>query len=263
MCIAQFAKSCNDKKARNCHDLPLLNLYAVRFTIKNAIIAKNFLGGKMDCVILCGGKSSRLRGANGESKILLLFGDKSLIAHIFLKMRHIFKRVFIACKENQRDLIEKSLKNFGESQDSHESFKSSANPRDIFIIESAPIFAPQIHAPIIGIISAFTQLQSEKIFFMSCDCPFVAPHTIESLCNESQDFDIVFAVDSHKIHPLIAVWSKNTLPLLQDSLKKGDFRLQNIIEKVRAKPINFSDSREFLNINTPSDYKTAIQRLGI
>ena len=206
------------------------------------------------CVILCGGKSSRLRGANGESKILLPFGDKSLIAHIFLKMRGIFKRVFIACKANQRDLIENSL------ADSRKSY--ATNPRDIFIIESAPIFAPQIHAPIIGLISAFTQLQSEKIFFMSCDCPFVAPHTIESLCNESQDYDIVFAKDSQRIHPLIAVWSKNTLPLLQDSLKNGDFRLQNIIEKVRAKPINFSDSREFLNINTISDYNRAIQILG-
>ena len=223
------------------------------------------------CVILCGGKSSRLRGANGESKILLPFGDKSLIAHIVLKMRGIFKCVFIACRANQRDLIEKSLQNFGESAQfftrplapSVREGESNANPNDIFIIESAPIFAPQIHAPIVGLISAFMQLQSQKIFFMSCDCPFVAPHTIESLCNESQDFDIVFAKDSQRIHPLIAVWSKNTLPFLQDSLKKGDFRLRNIIEKVRAKPIIFSDSQEFLNINTPSDYKTAIQRLGI
>ena len=45
------------------------------------------------CVILCGGKSSRLRGANGESKVLLPFGDTTLIAHNFAKMQGIFKRV--------------------------------------------------------------------------------------------------------------------------------------------------------------------------
>ena len=234
------------------------------------------------CVILCGGKSSRLNGANGISKIFLPFGDTTLIAHNFAKMQGIFKRVFVACKDNQRDLIKRSLQNLGKSQishesaqffihpphhhsaregesnvDSHESFESNANPRDIFIIESTPIFAP-----IVGIISAFTQLKDDKIFFISCDCPFVAPNTIESLCKNSTNYDIVFAKDSCKIHPLIAVWSKNTLPLLQDSLKNGDFRLQNIIEKVRAKPINFSDSHEFLNINTMSDYKSAIQILG-
>lgn len=232
----------------------------------------------MDCVILCGGKSSRLNGANGISKIFLPFGDTTLIAHNFAKMQGIFKRVFIACKDNQRDLIERSLQNLGKSAQfftnplyhpsaregesaelSHtmEGESHTTNPRDIFIIESAPIFAP-----IVGIISAFTQLKDDKIFFISCDCPFVAPNTIESLCKNSTNYDIVFAKDSCKIHPLIAVWSKNTLPLLQDSLKNGDFRLQNIIEKVRAKPINFSDSHEFLNINTMSDYKSAIQILG-
>ena len=222
-----------------------------------------------------------MRGANGESKVLLPFGDKSLIAHNFAKMQGIFKRVFIACKDNQRDFIEKSLQNLGKSAqfftnplhhpsaregesnvDSHESFESNANPRDIFIIESAPIFTPQIHAPIVGIISAFTQLNDDKIFFISCDCPFVAPNTIESLCKNSTNYDIVFAKDSRKIHPLIAVWSKNTLPLLQDSFKNGDFRLQNIIDKVRTKSLHFSDSNEFLNINTMSDYKSAIQILG-
>ena len=238
------------------------------------------------CVILCGGKSSRLRGANGESKILLPFGKDSLITRNFKKMRGIFKCVFIACKDNQRDLIEKSLVDSHESAqffthplapsaregesaellrtregesnvDSHESFESNANPRDIFIIESTTIFAP-----LVGIITAFTQLQSQKIFFISCDCPFVSPHTIESLCDESQNYDIVFAKDSRKIHPLIAVWSKNTLPFLQDSLKKGDFRLRNIIENAHAKAIDFGDSNEFLNINTPSDYNRAIQILG-
>ena len=217
------------------------------------------------CVILCGGKSSRLNGANGISKIFLPFGDTTLIAHNFAKMQGIFKRIFIACKDNQVDLIKKSLQNLGKSAQfftnlltpSARELESSTDTYDIFIIESTPIFAP-----IVGIISAFTQLNDDKIFFISCDCPVVAPNTIESLCKNSTNYDIVFAKDSCKIHPLIAVWSKNTLPLLQDSLKNGDFRLQNIIEKVRAKPINFSDSHEFLNINTMSDYKSAIQILG-
>lgn len=235
------------------------------------------------CVILCGGKSSRLNGANGISKIFLPFGDTTLIAHNFAKMQGIFKRVFVACKDNQRDLIKKSLQNLGKSAQfftrpphypsaregesaelSHtmEGKSHAPNPRDIFIIESATIFAPQIHAPIVGIISAFTQLKDDKIFFISCDCPFVVPNTIESLCKNSTNYDIVFAKDSRKIHPLIAVWSKNTLPLLQDSFKNGDFRLQNIIDKVRTKSLHFSDSNEFLNINTMSDYKSALATLG-
>ena len=218
------------------------------------------------CVILCGGASSRLKGANGESKIFLPFGGKSLVAHSFSKMSEIFKRVFIACKGNQVDLIAKSL-------DCHDLPKASLamtknvdcfgdkSPRndgvegDIFLIESSDIFAP-----IVGIISALTQLQTQKVFFISCDCPFVSRHTIESLCESAQNYDIVFAKDSHKIHPLIAVWSANLLPILQDSLEKGDFRLQNIINKARSKALTFNQS-EFFNINTMENYRTALEIL--
>lgn len=195
------------------------------------------------CVILCGGKSSRLRGENGESKGLLPFEDKSLVAHNFDKMSGIFKRVFIACKENQVDLIEKSL------GDSHK------NQSDIFIIESLDIFAP-----IVGIVSALSQLKKEKIFFISCDCPFVSRFTIESLCDSAQEYDIVFAKDSLKLHPLIAVWSANMLPLLSDSIAKGNFRLQNIIDKAHSKALEF-DKSEFFNINTQENYDTALESL--
>lgn len=205
------------------------------------------------CVILCGGASSRLKGASGESKIFLPFGGKSLVAHSFSKMSEIFGRVFIACKENQVDWIEKSLDCY-ESTQSAES-RNDGVGSDIFIIES-----PEIFAPIIGIISALSQLQSQKVFFISCDCPFVSRHTIKSICESAPNYDIVFAKDSHKIHPLIAVWSANLLPILQDSLNKGDFRLQNIIDKAHSKALEF-DKSEFFNINTKENYFTALEIL--
>ncbi len=200
------------------------------------------------CVILCGGASSRLKGVRGESKIFLPFGGKSLVAHNFSKMNEIFKRVFIACKGNQVDLIGQSLGDFMD-------LDSPRNPSDIFIIESHKIFAP-----IVGIISALTQLQTPKVFFISCDCPFVSRHAIKSLCESAPNYDIVFAKDSHKIHPLIAVWSANLLPILQDSLEKGDFRLQNIINKAHSKALTFNKN-EFFNINTMENYFTALEIL--
>ncbi len=225
------------------------------------------------CVILCGGASSRLKGASGESKIFLSFGGKSLVAHSFSKMSEIFGRVFIACKENQVDLIGESLDCFGdksprndESTPRHCEILANARIKaihsrndgvgsDIFIIESSEIFAP-----IVGIISALSQLQCQKVFFISCDCPFVSRHTIQSICESAPNYDIVFAKDSHKIHPLIAVWSANLLPILQDSLEKGDFRLQNIIAKAHSKALEF-DKSEFFNINTKENYFTALELL--
>ena len=216
------------------------------------------------CVILCGGASSRLKSANGESKIFLPLGEKSLVAHNFAKMSEIFGSVFIACKGNQVDLIEKSLDCHAEllarlamTKSSESTLRKSSDSRknqsDIFIIES-----PNIFAPIVGIISALSKLQNQKVFFISCDCPFVSRFVVQSLCDFAKNYDIVFAKDSHKIHPLIAVWSANLLPLLRDFLKKGDFRLQNIIDKARSKALSF-DKSAFFNINTQEDYDIALK----
>ena len=92
------------------------------------------------CVILCGGASSRLKGASGESKIFLPFGGKSLVAHNFSKMSEIFGRVFIACKENQVDLIEKSLDCFGDKSPRNDE----STPRHYEIRANARIEAIQI-----------------------------------------------------------------------------------------------------------------------
>lgn len=228
------------------------------------------------CVILCGGKSSRLMGVNGEIKALLPFGDKSLVAYNFDKMHLIFKHVFIACKENQKDFIKKSLWKFSKSYKSPQPSKSTSihplppsaikeksgvdfypnSPNDIFIIESNYIFAP-----IVGIISALTQLQKEKVFFISCDCPFVSYKTIQSLCKPVSNYDIVFAKDSYRSHPLIAVWSAKLLPLLRDLLTQCDYRLQNIIDKSYTNALEFSQS-EFFNINTQEDYDIALEMLS-
>lgn len=261
------------------------------------------------CVILCGGKSSRLRGANGEIKAILPFGNKSLIAYNVTKMRSIFKCVFIACKAEHRDLIDFSLRDAknaevisrickrskitiqdychteyskvsnnwelgrdsslytstknGKILDCHvkplySSHNDKNNPQhNIFIVESTDIFAP-----IVGIISAFMHIKSDKIFFISCDCPFVSIKTIETLCKNSQNYDIVFAKDTKRTHPLVAVWSVKTLDILQDMLKNGDFRLQNAFDRVQTKAL-LCDGDEFLNINTISDYENAIKKLGI
>ncbi|MBR0072048.1 MAG: NTP transferase domain-containing protein, partial [Campylobacter sp.] len=52
------------------------------------------------CVILCGGKSSRM----GQDKTLMEFGEFSDLTHFqFAKMSEIFKSVFISAKSQKFD----------------------------------------------------------------------------------------------------------------------------------------------------------------
>lgn len=202
------------------------------------------------CVILCGGTSKRLKNKDAESKIFLPFGNKSLVAYQFEKMQEIFPKVFISCKENQRESIKQSL------LDSADYKKEKCNFSEIFIAEKEEAFAP-----IFGILSALQETKSEKIFVLSCDCPLVKPKTIDILCKNSKDYEITCAKDSTNIHYLVGVWSASLLPILRESIENNNFKLQNLGSLASIKSI-FFDRAEFLNINTKSDYKDALKILG-
>lgn len=202
------------------------------------------------CVILCGGTSKRLKNKDAESKIFLPFGNKSLVAYQFEKMQEIFPKVFISCKENQRESIKQSL------LDSADCKKEKCNFSEIFIAEKEEAFAP-----IFGILSALQETKSEKIFVLSCDCPLVKPKTIDILCKNSKDYEITCAKDSTNIHYLVGVWSASLLPILRESIENNNFKLQNLSSLASIKSI-FFDRAEFLNINTKSDYKDALKILG-
>ncbi|MGX2982729.1 NTP transferase domain-containing protein [Helicobacter sp. 23-1045] len=138
------------------------------------------------CVILCGGASKRIKTKNAESKIFLPFGGANLVAFQFKKMKEIFPKVFISCKENQRENIKKSLADLaGDSAKNVDSANfisknaidsanlkitesstkiaestanladsaNSQNLNDIFIVENGDIFAP-----IFGIYNALNHL---------------------------------------------------------------------------------------------------------
>lgn len=202
------------------------------------------------CVILCGGTSKRLKNKDAESKIFLPFGNKSLVAYQFEKMQEIFPKVFISCKENQRESIKQSL------LDSADYKKEKCNFGEIFIAEKEEAFAP-----IFGILSALQEIKNEKIFVLSCDCPLVKPKTIDILCKNSKDYEITCAKDSTNIHYLVGVWSASLLPILRESIENNNFKLQNLGSLASIKSI-FFDRAEFLNINTKSDYKDALKILG-
>lgn len=203
------------------------------------------------CVILCGGASKRLKNKNAESKIFLPFGEKSLIAYQFEKMQEIFPKVFISCKENQRERIKQSLLDSADFNAEKRDFS------EIFITENEEIFAP-----IVGILSALKTLDSQKVFILSCDCPLVKPKTIDILCKNALDYDVIFAKDSANFHHLVGVWSKTMEPILREAIENNDLKLEHLHKRTSIKSIYF-DADEFLNINTKSDYKNALKTLGL
>ncbi|PAF52402.1 molybdenum cofactor guanylyltransferase MobA [Helicobacter sp. 13S00477-4] len=184
----------------------------------------------VDCVILAGGKSSRM----GRNKALLPFGnEESLIKYQYQKMSHIFKNVFISTKD-----------------------KSDFDIKAHFLYEKDKIFSP-----LIGIENAFKNSKSEQIFFITTDTPFVKICSIEVLCYFEKKCDIVCACTSGKSHYLIGLWDRSSVSFVTKALENHLYKIGDLVKVMDIGYVYFEDEDEFFNLNTPQDYIKALDLL--
>ena len=197
------------------------------------------------CVVLCGGKSSRME----SNKAILPFGAYRLITYQIIKLSQIFSSVAISLKENKKDEILRILDD--------DISKTKINIESIQIItEDLEYFSP-----LFGILNCFDTLNANEIFFIPVDYPFVKSHTIGILINNSNDCDVVYAKDSNKMHPLIGIWKRNIKDKIAKALKNNEFKILDFLSLCNAKSIYF-DTLEFVNLNTKQDYENALKILG-
>lgn len=184
---------------------------------------------QIPCVILCGGKSSRM----GSNKALLAFKNQTILQYQFSKMSLLFKDVFISSKApyfNLPTLIEKDI----------------------------------IFSPLVGIFNAFEQLKTKKIFFICVDTPFIAISDISKLLDSlPPTSDIHFAKTPDKEHFLTSIWDINTTPLIQQALCNKEYKISKLLQKCITSFFIYNEKEKFLNLNTQEDYLNALKRISI
>ena len=173
----------------------------------------------------------------GEDKALLPFaGFDTLVEYQYNRLSTIFTNVYISCKD-------KSL------------FTFDAN----FIEDkkNSPIFAPTL-----GFISAFNALNTEKIFAMSVDTPFITQKEIEKIMRaDTSDVDAVITQTNEGVHPLCGIYHKTLLPKFEQMLKENNHKLSSLVKNVKTTYVSFPNSQAFFNMNHPKDYQKALQLL--
>lgn len=176
-----------------------------------------------NCVILAGGKSSRMH----QDKTLLKFGDSPTMTHFLHKnMSKIFERVFVSCKNDKFN----------------GDFEILKDDFEIF----SPIFA----------IGKVLQNFTGKVFIIAADMPCITKKTIEIL----NDFkaDIVVPKSNDKIHWLCGFYKAKISKILIDLAQKNLHKMGNLQNLLNCKIVDFK-SEEFANLNTQEDYKRALR----
>lgn len=176
-------------------------------------------------VILAGGKSSRM----GTDKSVIKLSDKSALEQIVEVANHLTDEVIVV-------------------SNSHEKHKH---------LHAELVSDLRVGmGPLAGIESALLATSTEKNIVIACDMPFVNGEMIEKLANlTTENFDSIIPVVNGQHHPLFAIYSKSTLPILQETLDNGDSKIRIYLDKINTKWLTdvFDEENEFYNMNTPED----------
>ncbi|OQR40703.1 molybdenum cofactor guanylyltransferase [Aliarcobacter cryaerophilus] len=156
---------------------------------------------EIPCVILSGGKSSRM----GEDKSLLPFSSSNtLIQYQYERLKPYFKEIYISSKNNKFDFIDEKSLILDENKD--------------------------IYSPILALDTIFKKFENKKVFIITVDSPFVKIKTIEKLINHSNNFDITIAQTSQKTHNLCGVFSNNLNETIEKMIKNDIHKINYLVK---------------------------------
>ena len=187
---------------------------------------------EITCVILSGGKSSRM----GEDKSLLPFStSKTLIQYQYERLKPYFKNIYISSKINKFDFLQTKFLILDENQD--------------------------VFSPILALDSIFDKLTNQKVFIITVDSPFVSIDTISKLIEESADYDICIA-QSQKTHNLCGVFSSTISKTIKSMIRNDIHKIFYLIKNNKYNIIEFPNNNEFMNINNKDEYKESLNYIN-
>lgn len=187
-----------------------------------------------DCYILAGGKSSRM----GNDKGLLLFNGKPLVQKVIEELSPVVNKVIIVSNNHEYEkfglqVLEDLIKNIG---------------------------------PAGGIHAALSNAQSEQIFIVSCDMPFIAANAVTYVMQYATHSQIVLPLFHGKIQPLFGVYSRQCLPKWKQLIERGIIKLQEMVTyfdllKLDNQKNELFHDLLFTNINNEDDFQNALKQL--
>lgn len=186
----------------------------------------------MTGVVLVGGKSRRF----GRDKVLSEFKGTPLLDHVVGVLRPLFDEVILV--GHRRKGLER-----------HRVFED---------------IRPGC-GPLGGIYTALHATSAEHCFVCAADMPHMNPGFISHMTSLADDHDIILPVWSKGREPLHAVYRRTVLPLVEELLAKGCFKIFSLVEQVDTLFIPEDVIRRygdpavmFSNINTLHDMERMI-----
>jgi molybdopterin-guanine dinucleotide biosynthesis protein A len=186
-------------------------------------------------VLLAGGKSRRM----GQDKRFLSIGEETLYARSLSVLRSVFQHVVVVI-----------------AQDSPAVESDTRVLRDLI---------PDCGS-LGGLYTGLKQADTEWVFAVACDMPFLDPATIRHFIQLKGEGDVVMAKLQHGLQPMHALYHRNCLPVIETLIQAQDFKIHQLADhpSLRARVVTprelgrvDPEGRSFYNVNTPDDLAAA------
>lgn len=182
---------------------------------------------KFSAAILAGGKSTRM----GQDKALLKLNNERFIDRLISE--------FSGCDEVFISVAHKG------------DYSDTGIPS--VVDENSEI------GPIEGIRQSLIFAGNDYVFVCAADMPFLRKGLAEYLAEFiSSDYDAYVIRDEKRIQPLCAIYHKSLLPIIEEQIANGKYRLVDVLSRVRVKYVDLTKScfetKIVKNINTRDEY---------
>jgi molybdopterin-guanine dinucleotide biosynthesis protein A len=108
---------------------------------------------------------------------------------------------------------------------------------------------------------------SDSAYVTSCDAPFLRPAFARRMIELLGDFQACVPHVGGRLHPLVAVYRREVLPLAEERLAAGQLGMTPYCGRLRTRFVHTGDLtavdpglESLININTPADYEAALDR---
>ncbi|MEQ8674247.1 MAG: molybdenum cofactor guanylyltransferase [Aggregatilineales bacterium] len=186
------------------------------------------------CVVLAGGESRRM----GENKAFVMLGDKPLITHTLARLSQL---------------------------DTAETLIITRNPSQYTHLEARIIQDEGTgRGPLNGICSAIKHCNTEYIFVVACDMPFINAGWVRWLYAQRSNYDAVVPHFDGYPQSLHALYQRRCSEPFAAQISLNNYRMEHALEKINMHFIydappraNDHHSETFFNVNTPEDLSHA------
>jgi molybdenum cofactor guanylyltransferase len=124
---------------------------------------------------------------------------------------------------------------------------------DIKLMEDLPSVKGQ--GPLAGILTGMQAGEAEWYIVLPIDVPFVEKNVIKSLIDDLDDnYEAVIPFVKEKKQPLFGLYKYSVRKKIEEHLTMGHRSVQQLLDKLRVKYVEFPDNTPFQNINYQKDF---------